>query len=154
MAPTGRARGWAAVVLVVYSAVAAVILLVPRPVDRGVTPLIRGVLDAMHRRGMPQWVDYDLVELASHVVLFVPFGILTVVVLGRRLAWLAVLVGVGAGAIVEVGPSFSSDHVASMLDLVLNVAGAIAGVAIGTAILRVLQDDRLAPERSLDAPEA
>jgi VanZ family protein len=154
MAPTGRARGWAAIVLVVYSAVAAVILLVPRPIDRGVTPWIRGVLDAMHRLGMPGSVDYELVELASHVVLFVPFGILTVVVLGRRLAWLAVLVGVGAGALVEVGPSFSSEHVASTLDLVLNIAGAIAGVAIGTAILLGLRDDRLAPERSLDAPEA
>ena len=87
-------------------------------------------------------------------MLFVPFGILTVVVLGRRLVWLAVLVGVGAGALVEVGPSFSSDHVASTLDLVLNVVGAIAGVAIGTAILLGLRDDRLAPERSLDAPEA
>ena len=151
MAPTGRARGWAAIVLVVYSAVAAVILLVPRPIDRGVTPWIRGVLDAMQRRGMPEWVDYDLVELASHVVLFVPFGILTVVVLGRRLVWLAVLLGVGAGAIVEVGPSFSSDHVASMLDLVLNVVGAIAGVAIGTAILVGLPS-RPDPGRSDEAP--
>ena len=160
MAPTGRARGWAAIVLVVYSAVAAVILLVPRPIDRGVTPWIRGVLDAAQRRGMPQWVDYDLVELASHVVLFVPFGILLVVVLGRRLIWLSVLVAVGAAGLVEFGPSFSSDHVASTLDLLLNVVGAVAGVAIGTAILLGLRSGRLeperpvGPERSLDAPEA
>ena len=118
------------------------------------------MLDAMQRRGMPGWVDYDLVELASHVVLFVPFGILLVVVLGRRLIWLAVLVGVGAAGLVEFGPSFSSDHVASMLDLVLNVVGAVAGVAIGTAILLGLRSGRLepetpvGPERSIDAPEA
>ena len=152
MAPTGRARGWAAIVLVVYSAVAALILLAPRPIDRGVTPWIRGTLDAMQRRGMPGWVDYDLVELASHVVLFVPFGILAVIVLGRRLAWLAVILGVGAGALIEVGPSFSSDHVASMLDLVLNVVGAIAGVAIGTAILLGLRGGRREPGRS-EGPE-
>ena len=86
-----------------YVAVVAVVLLVPRPIDQGVTPWIRGMLASMQRGGLPSVIDYDFVEYVAHVALFVPFGILLAVVLGRRLVWLAVLLGVGAGVLAEVG---------------------------------------------------
>ena len=74
------------------------------------------MLATMQRGGLPERVDYDVVELASHVALFVPFGILLACALGRRLVWLAVILGVGAARIAEVGPSARRSR-PSMLDL-------------------------------------
>lgn len=139
MPPTASARRGAAIVLGVYSALVVLVALVPRPIDEGVTPSVRGFLAWLRQHGLAGWIDYEFVELASHVVLFVPVGALAVVALGRGLTWLAVLAGVGMGALVEFAPSLVSDHAPSSLDLLLNTAGAIAGVAIGYAVLTGLR---------------
>jgi len=132
MTPSARAHRWAAILLAVYAALVAVVSLVPRPIDRGPTPWIRGVLATLHRYGLPGWIDYAFIELASHVVLFLPIGILAVVALGRRLAWLAVLIGFGISALVESGQSMLiADHSSSWLDPFLNTAGTVVGGAIG-----------------------
>ena len=107
MTAPDRARRWVALILVIYSVIAVFVGVVPRPIDRGVTPWIRGQLAYLHRHGLREWFDYDFVEYAAHVALFVPFGILAVVAVGRRLAWLAVLAGIAVSVLVEVGPSMS-----------------------------------------------
>ena len=136
MKPPDRARRWAAIALVTYAALITVIGIVPRPIDWGLTPWIRGLLATLHRHGLRGWIDYDAFELASHVMLFVPFGILAVVALGRRLAWLAVLAGLGMSALVEFGPALlGSEHPPSGLDLFLNAIGAVIGTAIGYRVL-------------------
>ncbi len=119
MAPTGRARGWAAIVLVIYVAIAAVLLLVPRPIDEGFTPWIRGVIASMQRVGLPSVIDYDFVEYVVHFAVFVPFGILLAVALGRRLVWLALLLGIfGRRDCAELGTSGLAEEPPSQLDLV------------------------------------
>ena len=132
MTPADRARPWAALVFAIYLALLVVgFMLVPRPIDEGLTPWIRGLLAGMSRY-VPGRIDYEFTELASHVVLFVPLGILAVVALGRRMAWLAVLVVLGVGLLVEYGPTMlGSDHSPSRLDLLMNAVGAIIGVAVG-----------------------
>ena len=139
MAPTVRARGWAALILVLYAALVAVAFVIPRPIDRGFTPWLRGVVADLQQVGVPGWFDYEFVELASHAVLFVPIGILMVVALGRRLTWLAVLAGLGLGALVEFGTSRAAGEPLSWLDLLLNAVGAVVGAAIGYAVLAGLR---------------
>ncbi|TYL52637.1 hypothetical protein [Agromyces mariniharenae] len=132
MAVSARARGWAAILLAAYAALAVFVLLVPRPIDRGFTPWIRWLIASGQQHGLPDWFDYEFVEYASHTLLFVPVGLLVVVAVGRRLAWLAVLAALVIGAAVEFGPSLLEDgHVASGLDLYLNEIGVLAGAAIG-----------------------
>jgi len=133
MAVSARARGWAAILLAAYGAVAAFVLLVPRPIDRGVTPRLRWVVATLANAGrLPEWFDYEFVEAASHVVIFVPIGVLAVVAAGRRLAWLALLAVIGLGALIELGPTYvEHGHVASALDLGLNALGALLGAAVG-----------------------
>ena len=127
MAPTGRARGWAAIVLVVYSAVAAVILLVPRPIDRGVTPWIRASSTPCTDAGCPSGsTTTSSSSPRTSCCSCRSASSRSSCSVGGSCGWRC-SVGVGAGAIVEVGPSFSSDHVASTLDLVLNVVGAHRG---------------------------
>ena len=136
MTPPDRAGRWAALVLVLYTVIAGVVLLVPRPIEAGFTPWFRGQLALLQGGGLRTWIDYDFVEYASHAVLFIPLGILAVVAVGRRLAWLAVLGTLGLGVLVEFGPSLMGvEHPASTLDLVLNCAGAVVGTAIGYAVL-------------------
>jgi VanZ family protein len=132
MTPADRARPWAALVFAIYLALLVVgFMLVPRPIDEGLTPWIRGLLAGMSRY-VPGRIDYEFTELASHVVLFVPLGILAVVALGRRMAWLAVLVVLGVGLLVEYGPTMlGSDHSPSRLDLLMNAVGAVIGSVVG-----------------------
>jgi len=139
MAPTGRARGWAALILVLYAALVTVAFVIPRPIDRGFTPWLRGVVAQVQRHVAPSWFDYEFVELAAHAVLFVPLGILMVVALGRRLTWLAVLAGLGVAALVEFWSARAAGEPLSWLDVLLNAVGAVVGAAIGYAVLAGLR---------------
>ncbi|MCD2444229.1 hypothetical protein LQ757_18255 [Agromyces sp. SYSU K20354] len=132
MTPPDRARRWALLILAIYSALVAVVGIMPRPIDRGFTPWIRGQMAYLHGHGLRGWINYEVVEYAAHALAFVPIGILAVVVAGRRLAWLATLVVIGVGVLAEYGPSmleFGSSPLT--LDALLNAVGAAAGAAIG-----------------------
>jgi VanZ like protein len=133
MAVSARARGWAAILLAAYGLLATAVLLAPRPYDRGLTPWIRWLVAAVQREGrLPSWFDYEFVEYASHTLLFIPIGILAVVAVGRRLAWVAVLAALVFGAAIEYAPLLvQRDHVTSGLDLALNELGVLVGAAIG-----------------------
>lgn len=136
MEPPDRARRWAALVLAIYTMIVGAVFIVPRPIDVGFTPWLRGQLVLLQPIGVLGWLDYEFVEYAAHVVLFVPFGILAVVAVGRGLAWLAMIAGLGLGWLIEYGPSLAGAHTPpSGLDLALNVIGVVAGVATGYAVL-------------------
>lgn len=110
----------------------AIVVLVPRPIDEGFTPWVRGTLAFLREHGLARWITYDLVEYASHVVLFAPLGILAVVAFGRRMSWLAVALLLGACVLVEFAPSlWMEDHSPSPVDLLLNVIGALGGAVVG-----------------------
>ena len=126
-----RSRPWAALLLVIYVGLVAMVGIIPRPIDQGFTPWLRGVLDFMHHRGFPGAIDYEFLEYAAHVVLLVPFGILLAVALGRRLAWLSAILALGTGISAELGTAWLSDESPAQVDLVLNSVGALGGVAIG-----------------------
>ena len=145
MAPTGRARGWAALILVLYAALVTVAFVIPRPIDRGFTPWLRGVVAQVQRHVAPSWFDYEFVELAAHAVLFVPLGILMVVAFGRRLTWLAVLAALGLGALVEFASARAAGEPLSWLDLLMNGVGAVVGATIGYVVLTGLRQDTTKP---------
>lgn len=132
MTPPDRARRWALLVLGVYAGLGAIVAPIPRPVDSGFTPWARGVLSHLHSHGLAGWITYEVVEYASHAMLFAPLGILAVVAFGRRMSWLAVPLLLGACALVEYAPSlWMADHSPSSVDLALNVVGALAGAVVG-----------------------
>ncbi len=136
MAVSARARGWAAIVLAAYCGLVLAAALVPRPIDVGVTPWVRGVLATLRRYGLPASIDMGVVDAATHVVLFIPVGMLAVVVLGRRLVWAAMVAAVAAGVATELGQSAILDiGVLERKDIALNTVGAMIGAGIGYAVL-------------------
>jgi VanZ family protein len=145
MTAPDRARRWALVVLAVYTVFLAAASAVPRPIDTGLTPWVRGLLASMRRVGFLDWLSYEFVESAAHVALFVPFGILAVVAFGRRLAGLAALLGLAMSALTEFASSRLSGEVPLASDLALNTIGAVAGSVIGVALLAGLGSPR--PQR-------
>lgn len=143
MTPSDRSRRWAAVLLALYATLMATLVLAPRPIEEGPVPVLRGVLARWQRSGLPGWIGYDVVELASHVALFVPLGILTLVALGRTSAWLGVVAALGAAGLVEFAQSLLvADHPPSVLDVLTNSIGAVIGAAIGYRISPARQASR------------
>ena len=62
------------------------VVLWPTPVDAAANGLIRRVLSALHRAGMPGWFDYNLIESGANVVMFIPLGLTDRPVAAIRLA--------------------------------------------------------------------
>jgi hypothetical protein len=136
MVVSARARGWAAILLAAYTAIVATVAVVPRQIDSGVTPTVRGALATLRRNGLPSFIDIAVVEGYAHVVLLIPFGILAVVAVGRRFAWAAMLVGVAAGVGAELAQSAILElGVLERRDMALNALGALVGSWVGYAVL-------------------
>ena len=59
-----------------YLVALALIAAWPSPVDAPVNAQLMAFFDALHRRGVPQIIGYNLLEFAANVVLFIPCGLL------------------------------------------------------------------------------
>lgn len=127
--PLARRRRRAAQLFALYIAVLALIVFWPSPVDPGAsTGMLSDVLRSLHRRGMPGWINYTLVESVANVLLFVPFGLLAASWLTDRWIWLAAVVGIAASCIIEsVQAVLLPNRVASIYDVNANSLGAALG---------------------------
>ncbi|OOB90059.1 VanZ family protein [Rathayibacter sp. VKM Ac-2630] len=128
-----------------YLAALALVAFWPVPVDSGVRRLLDRLLAALARHGLGV-IDYDLIERAANVALFVPLGVLLALHLRARWAWLAVVVGATTSAVIETGQLlFLSDRFATTDDVVMNTLGAAIGTVLGAVVRAVLQHrERLA----------
>ena len=119
-----------------YLLALVLIALWPSPVDRPAQGAISAVLGRLHAHGVPGWVNYALVESAANVVLFLPVGLLGVVLLGSARWWLAVLAGFAASSLIELGQLvFLPDRFATPLDVLANTTGAALGALLALALL-------------------
>lgn len=126
--------------LAVYLVALALILLWPTPVDRLLPRSIWVVLWHARRAGL-EWVTFSAVEITANVLLFVPFGLLMVLVLPARRWWLAPIPPLVVSCLAEIAQRILlPDRVPSLLDVLANTAGALLGVAVGVMIRRVRRD--------------
>ncbi|NKX51077.1 VanZ family protein, partial [Arthrobacter deserti] len=131
----GRRAAWAGLLL--YAGLLALIVLWPVPVDRPAAGLLRGVLGALHRQGLPGWIDYGAVEAAANVLLFLPFGLLVGALLPRRRRWLAVAAAVLLSGTIELAQSgFLHERFGTLQDVLANSLGAALGTAASCLPLR------------------
>jgi glycopeptide antibiotics resistance protein len=131
----------------VYLVTLGFIALWPTPVDRAAAGTITKVLAKLHAVGVPGWFDYELVEFTANVVLFLPVGLLGVVLLGASRWWAVVLIGFSISCGIELSQlAFLPARYATLQDVLANSSGAVIGAMLGTLLLAMLTS-RDRPER-------
>ena len=131
-----RARRAAGVLLGVILVVIAVIVFWPGPPDPNGQVALRVYLERGHRHGLPRWVDYDLVQNLSNVVMFVPIGVLGALALYRRNYLIVLYAAVASGLIELVQLVLLPHRVASWQDITANTVGAFLGLLCAVPALR------------------
>ena len=120
-----------------YAALLAVIGFFPTPVDRDASPTVWWFIRSVRRLGF-EWYSYELLEFSANMLLFVPFGLLGLLVVGLRFWWIGLIVGVTASVIIETGQELLlPERMPSASDVVANALGTTIGVAAGCLILLV-----------------
>jgi VanZ family protein len=133
-AATGSRRPWV-VALVVYAAVVAVVVAWPTPVDAAAHGTLTDVLDRLHDVGVPRWVDYDLVERAANVAMFVPLGLLVTRVT-RHWWWGLAVPAALSGAAELTQHLLRPERFATWTDVATNTSGAALGVVVAVVLMR------------------
>lgn len=115
----------------------AVIVLSPSPVDSGASTFVLRVLAALHRRGVPTWIDYSFVEFTANIVMFVPFGLFFFILAPSGWRWLGPLVGLLLSALIELTQLVVlPQRVATPYDVVANGFGALVGTLVAWVLLQ------------------
>ncbi|RKO21531.1 VanZ family protein [Pseudarthrobacter phenanthrenivorans] len=122
----------------------ALIAFWPSPVDQPIQGQLAGILQFLHRHGIPAWFNYRFVEAAANVLLFVPLGIVTKLSFPEKQWWRIGAFGLLISGSMELGQLlFLHNRFASPLDLVTNTSGAVIGALLATAALKKLEARRL-----------
>jgi VanZ family protein len=140
--PAHPARRGARVALVVYAAVLAAIALWPVPVDSGARPLLRGVT-----RWFPM-LTYTRIEFSANILLFVPLGILLMIMLRRRYLVLPIAIAVTV-SIESAQALLLDERTPTVQDIIANTAGACFGMLV-VAVLEWLRTRTAAPMPATD----
>lgn len=107
----------------------------PHPIDRPLTGTIAQVLDALHSWGVPQFVNYTMVEFTANMVMFVPFGLCVALLCPRKLWWCAVVAGAALSVAVELTQLvLLPARFATLSDVVANTGGALLGAALALLV--------------------
>jgi len=123
-----------ALVTIAYLGVVAWVTLGPQPLSTAGRGLLRRILAALGNHELTDWITYDRVEFVANVLMFVPIGLLFVLLFGRRQWWLAVLIGIAITLMIELAQSSIIDRVSDPRDVLANTAGAFLGVLVALAI--------------------
>lgn len=130
------ARRVAAALLGMIVVVIAVIVFMPGPPDATGQAELQQFLAKGHRHGLPLWIDFDLVQNLSNVVMFLPIGLLGALALYRRNYLIVLYAGLASGLIELVQLVLLPDRVASWQDLRANSIGAFLGLLCAAPALR------------------
>ena len=137
MTATHRLRRFTATVAILYAIVLLLIAFWPTPVDRPASDFIDRVVGWFARHGLDV-VTYGVIEAGANVLLFIPAGLLLVVLLGLPWWWLSILGGVAASVVIELGQYlFLDERFATSNDIYANTIGTVIGTLIGVIALLI-----------------
>ena len=95
------------------------------------------VLHLLHGQGIPGWFNYQFVEAAANVVLFVPVGFVSHFAFPEKRWWQIAAFGMLVSGCIELGQLlFLHDRFASPSDIVTNTSGAVTGVLLAVLALQ------------------
>lgn len=121
----------------------------PTPVDRGVHGSISTLVLWLHAHGIPAWLDYPSIEFTANIALFIPVGLLVVVLAGARRWWLGPVGGALVSTVIELAQHFFlPERFATVNDVVANSLGALLGAGLAVGVLWLALGPRLAPHEA------
>jgi glycopeptide antibiotics resistance protein len=83
---------------------------------------------------LTRWISYDLLEFTANIAMFLPVGLLFLLLAGRRHWWLALAGGVVLSGVIEFTQLFLPARFSDLRDILANSLGALLGVAIGRLV--------------------
>ena len=92
------------------------------------------LLDALHRRGVAESVDYSRFEFLANVALFVPVGVFLLLLFGAGGWWLALIASFAMTAGIESLQHEIPGRVPDDRDLIANGMGAVIGVGVALVL--------------------
>ncbi|MDQ1605844.1 MAG: hypothetical protein QOJ18_211 [Microbacteriaceae bacterium] len=121
-------------VTVGYLGLVGWITLGPQPLNSQDQRLLARILSYFGNHDATRWINYNLVEFSANVAMFVPLGVFFLLLLGRRRAWLAMLLGVVITVGIETAQLFIAGRVSDPRDVLANSAGTLIGVLAALVI--------------------
>lgn len=122
------------VVTLAYLALVGWVTLGPQPLDSTNNGWLLRALGFFARHDSTDWITYGRVEFAANIAMFIPIGLFLVLLFGRRLWWLAIVIGVGLTCSIEFTQQFLPSRYPDVRDLVANSAGAVVGVGFALVL--------------------
>lgn len=117
-----------------YLAFVGWLTLTPQPIDAADEQLILRVLNALHRRGLFESVDYNRLEFLANIGLFVPVGGFVVLLIGARWWWVALLGCLALTGFIESAQQVIPGRVPDERDLLANSVGGAIGVLVALVL--------------------
>ncbi|MDK8433677.1 MAG: VanZ family protein [Brevibacterium sp.] len=140
------------IMLIFYTLFIAFVTLTPQQLDTGPYGPIGRLLEFFASHSATEWLTYSRVEKLANVGMFIPFGLLLALHLGRSRWWLGGVVGAGFSAAIEIfqGTVLTQTRFATISDLVTNTIGSGIGAALGLLVMVLLppkQEEDRPPDR-------
>lgn len=104
------------------------------PLDGAQRGILWDVLDVLDRIPGLDWVTFAGLEFTANILMFVPFGVFFVLLLGRRRWWLAVILGFVLTAGIEFAQQFIPSRVSDPRDLLSNSVGTVLGTLLALVL--------------------
>lgn len=95
---------------------------------------VQRVLDALHRRGYAESIDYERFEFLANIALFVPAGIFLLLLFGAGNWWLALAAAVAMTVGIESLQTQIPGRVPDDRDILANGLGAAIGIAVALVL--------------------
>ena len=123
-----------AVLTVGYLAVVALLTLGPQPVGPTGTHVALRLIRFFGNHDLTSWIAYSRLEFLANIAMFVPIGVLALLLGGRRRWWLAVAFGVALTVVIELTQLGIPGRVTDIRDVIANSLGATIGVIFALAV--------------------
>lgn len=121
-----------------YLALVGWITLGPQPLDDRGLGILRSILAVLAQGDLTRWVTYDVVEFSANVAMFVPVGVLFLLLAGRRKWWLALAGGIAVTCAIEFAQLFLPGRFSDVRDIVANSLGTLIGLLATVLVIALL----------------
>ena len=121
-------RAILSIALAVYLAFVGVVTLDPTPPDTVTNPWVLRLLELVP-------IGYENLEFMANIGMFVPIGVLVMLLSGH--AWLAIAVGIALTCGIEFTQQFLPERFTDVRDLLANTLGAALGALAVAGVARV-----------------